>query len=120
MKNIGYFLLYSDTLQGLEEQIGKLIKLCRRINLKLSPAKFSLSETVKFGGTVISAEKIKDQSIIFLDPPDSRILTINEMPAPKSKKKLQSYYELISSLQNWFPNISFANKNLRAGTTHGT
>ena len=60
LKNIDDFLLYSNTLQGLEEQNGKLIKLCRRINLKLSPAKFSLSETAKFGGTVISADKIKD------------------------------------------------------------
>ena len=38
LKNIDNFLLYSDTLQGLEEQIGKHIKLCRRINLKLSRA----------------------------------------------------------------------------------
>ena len=107
LKNIDNFLLYSDTLQGLEEQIGKLIKLCRRINLKLSPAKFSLSETVKFGGAIISAEKIKDQSIIFLDPPDSRILAITEMPAPKTKKELQSFCGMVSSLRGWFPNVSF-------------
>ena len=50
LKNIDNFLLYSSTLKGLEDQIGKLMKLCRRINLKLSPAKFSLSEAVKFGG----------------------------------------------------------------------
>ena len=115
LKNIDDFLLYSESLQGLEEQIGKLIKLCQRINFKLSPSKFTLSESVKFGGTVISAEKIKNLSIIFLDPPDSRILIITEMPAPKSKKELQSYCGMISSLHSWFPNISFANKNLRAG-----
>ena len=86
LKNIDDFLLYSDTLQGLEEQIGKLIKLCRRINLKLSPAKFTLSESVTFGGTIISAEKIKNQSIIVLDPHDSRILAITKMPVLKSKK----------------------------------
>ena len=62
---------FIPTYRGIEEQIGKLIKLCRRINLKLSPAKFTLSESVKFGGTVISAEKIKNQSIIVLDPSDS-------------------------------------------------
>ena len=28
----------------LQKQIGKLMKLCKRINLKLSPAKFKLSE----------------------------------------------------------------------------
>ena len=119
LKNIDDFLLFSETLQGLEEQIGKLIRLCRRINLKLSPAKFALSKAVKFGGTVISAEKIKGQEIIFLDPPDSRILAITEMPPPSCKKELQSYCGMISSLKNWFPNVTFANKHLNAGTTHG-
>ena len=42
LTNIDDFLLYSSTLKGLEDQIGKLMKLCRRINLKLSPSKFSL------------------------------------------------------------------------------
>ena len=37
LKNIDDFLLFSDTLEGLEEQIKKLIQLCRKINLKLSP-----------------------------------------------------------------------------------
>ena len=119
LKNIDDFLLFSETLQGLEEQIGKLIRLCRRINLKLSPAKFALSKAVKFGGTVISAEKIKGQEIIFLDPPDQRILAITEMPPPSCKKELQSYCGMISSLKQWFPNVTFANKHLNAATTHG-
>ena len=62
LKNIDDFLLFSDTLQGLEEQIKKLIKLCRKINLKLSPSKFTLSESVKFGRTIISSEKNQKQS----------------------------------------------------------
>ena len=33
LKNIYNFCVYSDTLEGLEKQIEKLIKLCRRINL---------------------------------------------------------------------------------------
>ena len=69
-RTLTFFLLFSETLQGLEEQIGKLIKMCRRIHLKLSPTKFALSKAVKFGGTVISAEKIKGQEIIFLNSPD--------------------------------------------------
>ena len=41
LKNIDDFLLFLETFQGLEEQIGKLIRLCQRINLKLLPAKFA-------------------------------------------------------------------------------
>jgi len=39
----------------------------------------------------------------------------HRLPAPKSKKELQSYCGMISSLPWWFPNISFTNQNLRAG-----
>ena len=97
LKNIDDFLLFSETLQGLEEQIGKLIRLCQRINLKLSPAKFALSKVVKFGGTVINAEKIKGQEIIFLDPPDQRILAITEIPPPAVKRNCNRIVEKIGS-----------------------
>ena len=73
------FCVFGRALEDLEIQIKKLIKLSRRINLKLAPSKFSLSTSVKFGGTIISAEK---NSVIFVDPPDSRILAVTEMEAP--------------------------------------
>ena len=44
LKNVDDFCVYSDTLEGLEEQIDKLFQMCRKINLKLSPSKFSLSK----------------------------------------------------------------------------
>ena len=86
LKNIDDFCLFGKTLQDLEIQIDKLAKLCKKINLKLSPSKFTLSTAVKFGGTIISAEKIKENSVIFLDPPDNRILAVTEMERPKNKK----------------------------------
>ena len=51
LKNIDDFCVYGRTLEDLEVQIKKIIKLCRRINLKLAPSKFSLSTGVKFGGS---------------------------------------------------------------------
>ena len=69
LKNVDDLCVYSDTLEGLEKQIEKLLMMCRSINLKLSPSKFKLSTAVKFGGTVISSQKIKNNQIIFLDPP---------------------------------------------------
>ena len=73
LKNIDDFCVFGKTLKDLEIQIEKLIKLCRRINLKLAP--FSLRTAVKFRGTITSAEKNQENSVIFLDPPDSRILS---------------------------------------------
>ena len=101
-------------------QIKKLIKLCQRINLKLAPSKFSLSTAVKFGGTVISAEKIKDNSVIFLDPPDSWMLAVTEMETPKTKKELQKLCGMILSLKDWFPSVTFSTDALRNRCAHGT
>ena len=112
LKNIDDFLLYGTTLEDLELQIEKLMKLCSRINLKLAPSKFVLNTSVKFGGTVISAEKIQNNSVIFLDPPDKRILAVTEMEQPKSRKDLQRLTGMISSLRAWFPSVSFAAKAL--------
>ena len=113
LKNIDDFCLFGRTLKDLEEQIDKLAKLCKKINLKLAPSKFTLSTAVKFGGTIISAEKIKENSVIFLDPPDNRILAVTEMEQPKTKKDVQRLCSIISSLKPWFPSINFATKALR-------
>ena len=115
MKNIDDFCVYGRTLEDLEVQIKKLVKMCRKINLKLAPSKFSLSTAVKFGGTIISAEKIKDNSVIFLDPPDSRVLAVTEMATPKNKKDLQRLCGMISSLK-----VTFSITALRKGCAHGT
>ena len=80
---------------------------------------FTLSTSVKFGGTIISSEKIENQQIVFLDPPDSRVLAITEMPEPKMKKELQSVCGMISSMCGWFPNIIFSTGSLRLGYAHG-
>ena len=89
--------------------------MCQSINLKLSPSKFKLSTAVEFGGTVISSQKIKDGHVIFLDPPDSRILAVIEMATPRTKKDLQKLCGMISSLKEWFPSLQFKTENLRAG-----
>ena len=52
------------------------MKMCSDINLKLSPSKFKLSTAIKFGGTIISSQRIKDEHVIFIDPPDQRIVAV--------------------------------------------
>ena len=75
---------------------------------------------MKFGSTIISAEKIQENSVIFLDPPDSRILAVTEMETPKTKKDVQKLCGMISSLKPWFPSINFSTDALRKGCAHLT
>ena len=57
--------------------------------------------------------EIEENSVIFLDPPDNRILAVTEMEQPKTKKDVQRLCGMISSLKPWFPSINFATKALR-------
>ena len=50
----------------------------------------SRESAVKFGGTIISSQKIKDGHLIFLDLPDQSILAVTEMPTPRNKKELRT------------------------------
>ena len=109
------FCLFGSSIKDLEAQIEKLMKMCAKINLKLAPSKFKLSNAVKFGGTVISSQRIKDGHVIFIDPPDQRIVAVTEMRNPKTKRELRTLCGMISSLGDWFPNVQFNMANLRAG-----
>ena len=108
-------MLFASTIKDLEIQINKLMVMCAKMNLKLSPAKFRISNAVKFGGTIISSKKIQDGHVIFMDPPDQRKVAVTEMPSTKTKKDLRVLCGMVSSLGDWFPGVQFTMKNLRAG-----
>ena len=42
-------------------------------NLKLKPNKFIAGTKVKFGGSVLTAEKVKNEDLIFITPKGKRI-----------------------------------------------
>merc|ERR1711984_50313 len=109
------FLLFGSSIKDLEEQIEKLMTLCATINLKLAPSKFRLSTAVKFGGTIISSNRIKEGNVIFIDPPDQRIIAVTKMRNPKTKRELRILCGMVSSLGEWFPNVQFNMTNLRLG-----
>ena len=99
LKNMDDFLLFGSSMEELEVQIEKLMHWCRQINLKLSPHKFKLDTQVKFSGSVITAEKVRNETLIFIDPPDLRIQALADMPRPNTKKELQTLCGCIYSLQ---------------------
>ena len=82
VKNVDDFMIWAATLEELEVQINKLMAMCKKMNLKLSPAKFKISDSVKFGGTIISSKKIKDGHVIFMDPPDKRVVAVTGSQGP--------------------------------------
>ena len=62
----------------------------------------------------MTAEKVKAETLILKDPLDLHIPTMTDMPRPKTKNDIQTLCGCISSLQAWFPNVSYHIGNLRA------
>ena len=113
----GLCCVFSDTLEGLEKQIEKLLKMCSSI-WNYPPQNLNCQLLSNSAGQWSEANKFWDNYIIFLDPPDSRILAVTEMATPRTKKELQTLCGMISSLREWFPSIQFNTENLRAGCAH--
>lgn len=120
LKNMDDWLLSGRTLEELQGKMEKLLTFCQSKNLKLNPEKLLVSEEVEFGGTVISAEKVNGEEIIFIDPKDKRVAAFTDMPKPKTKKEVQIFCGLLSSLQAWFPAIALKIPNLRKATASKT
>ena len=57
--------------------------------MKLNPRKLQISNSVLFGGTVISSEKIHGKHYTHLDPSDESVDTILNLPSPSSKRDVQ-------------------------------
>ena len=84
--------------------------------MKLNPDKLLISEEVEFGGSVISAETIQQENIIFIGPKDNRIKAFSELKKPTSKKEVQFFCGMLASLLNWFPSLPLSIPNLRKAT----
>ena len=62
---------------------------------------------------IVSAEKIKNETVVFIDPPDGRVEALAKMKRPENKKEIQILCGCISALQSWFPSVSYQIPNLR-------
>ena len=63
-------LTYAGDIRQVEDRLKKLLTICRKRNMKISPSKFQVCSSVVFGGTVIEAHQQKGDSkrTVFLSP----------------------------------------------------
>ena len=69
-KNVDDILTSATNIKQLEDRLKKLLTICRKTNMRLSPSKFQVGSSVVFGGTVIEAQHQKGYSkrTVFLSP----------------------------------------------------
>ena len=70
------WLLFAPDLEELEKKVVKLMKFCEDKNLKLNPSKMCIGEEVEFGGSIISAEIVKQEDVIFIAPKSPRLFPL--------------------------------------------
>ena len=78
-------------MQELEEKVLNLMLFCKDKNLKLNPEKFLISEQVEFGGSVISAETVRDEDVIFVGPKNKRVRAFQSLKSLQIKERCRSY-----------------------------
>ena len=103
IKNMDDVLLYGRTLEELKKKLEVFLGYCEEKNLKLKPSKMVISAEVEFAGTAIRAEKIQDDDVVNILPSEKRIQAFMELKKPETKKEVQVWCGMISSLQRWYP-----------------
>lgn len=106
-------MIFGKTLKDLEEKIEAFTKFCEDKNLKLKPSKMVISEEVEFAGTVVKAATVENEDIVFIQPRNKRIKAFLELKKPSTKKEIQIWSGMLSSLQKWFPSLPLNLSRLR-------
>ena len=55
-KNVDDILTSAGNIKQLEDRVKKVLTICRKRNMKISPSKFQVGSSVVFGDTVIEAQ----------------------------------------------------------------
>ena len=75
-----------------------------------------ISEEVEFAGSAIRAEKKNDNDVIHIVPREKRVQSFFELKKPQTKKELQVWCGMVSSLQRWYPSLPLNLTMLRKAT----
>ena len=113
LKNMDDILLHAKAIPELKQKLENFLTFCRSKNLKLKPSKLNISEEVEFGGAVISSKLVSKEQVVCILPKDKRIEAFFNLKKPKTKKDIQSFCGMLSSLQAWNPNLPMAIPMLR-------
>merc|ERR1712081_150239 len=102
-KNMDDILLAQHNYNLLDPVIDKLLKICRKKNLKLNPSKFKIGNQVDFGGTRLRFSKANNR--VQISPSQQKIEELMGKEPPKTKKQLQSVLGSLNQLATWMPQI---------------
>nr|ATZ69454.1 ORF3 polyprotein [Cacao swollen shoot CD virus] len=93
-------LVFSETMEEHENHISKMLEICRKNGLVLSPNKMSIAqEEIEFLGTIISKGKMKLQAHVI-----KKIISKAQMEL-STTKGLRSFLGLLNYARIYIPNL---------------
>ena len=116
VKNMDDVLFYHSTLEGAIKELERFLGFCRKKNLKLKPSKFCIGEEVEFGGALITSETVGSKNVVNILPKSQRVQAFQNLRRPKTRKEVQVFCGMMTSLMKWSPNAPLNAPVLRAAT----
>ena len=102
----------------IKEILDKILKTCRKKNMKLNKEKFNIGTRVTFGGAKV--EYVKEENHIQISPKEEKVEELLGHDAPRTKKECQSLLGSLNQLSNWIPNIKVHIPGIRKLTGHNS
>ena len=116
IKNMDDLLIYSETLEGLKQELDMFLAVCKKTILKLKTSKFCIGEEVEFRGAIISSESVGKETVVCVLPKNQCIKAFQNLKKPMTKQDVQVFCRMLASLQAWNPSIAMNATSLRAAT----
>ena len=111
MKTVDDVLVEADDIETLGKRVRALMDRIRAHNVTVSLNKLQVTNSINFGGFVISAEEGHSTPTILPDP--ARMATLRDMPTPTCKRDVQSLLGLVRTFSQWSPDPTFITPYLR-------
>ena len=105
-------LIGSRDIDMLERRLHVVLQVCRELNTKLSPRKFTLGQEVEFGGHIISYNKSSNS--VSITPSMDKLATVRNLQEPQSKSEVQSLVGFLSQLSGFIPELKICCPNIKS------
>ena len=75
-----------------------------------------MGEEVEFGGALITSETVGSKNVVNILPKSTRVKAFQNLKRPQSKKEVQIFCGMLTSLRKWSPNSPLNAPALYAAT----
>ena len=106
VKEVDDVLLFSDTIEGVAENLEEMLTRFEANNVTLAPKKFQFGTEVRFAGMKITKDGCA--------PDPDRMAAVEQFPRPESRSQVRQLLGLVQQFSQWVPDLSPATVSIRS------